>query len=497
MRLPDQSENMPMLSRRDLIKAAAALAIPVAIAGCGAASATTRAAPSATSAATAGTSGLLWGVATSAYQIEGAVTADGRGVSIWDTFSHTPGKIFDNQNGDVADDHYHRFVADLDLMQSLGIQSYRFSIAWPRILPQGAGAVNQAGLDFYSKLVDGILQRGMRPMATLFHWDLPQALQDQGGWENRVVAQRFADYAAVMYKALGDRVTTWLTLNEPKTVVGVGYIYGSHAPGIKDPHRAYHAMHHMLLGHGLAVQAFRSQVAQGQIGIALNLAPVYAAPNATNADAAVRMRDGYENRLYLDPILKGSYPADVMQDITQRQGISMAVIQPGDAATIGQPIDLLGVNYYNPVYVNAQGNDVQVQPTTVATWEQVYPQGLYDILMYLQHQYGTAAGRKPIPIAITENGRPVADQVDSSGQVQDPERISFLSDHFAACQRAIAAGVPVHSYHVWSFLDNFEWNEGYSQRWGIVYVDFTTQRRIPKQSALWYRDFIRSQPKTG
>jgi beta-glucosidase len=457
----------------------------IATAPAGAATSSALAAPTAQTAAKLRfPEGFFWGAATSAYQIEGAAKEDGRGESVWDRFSHTSGRTKNGDTGDVANDHYHRYEQDLDLMKELGIQSYRFSIAWPRILPTGAGPVNQKGLDFYRRLVDGLLDREIRPMATLFHWDTPQALQDQGGWENRDTAQRFAEYADAVFRALGDRVPLWLTLNEPKTVVMVGYVYGSHAPGITNTNKAYKALHHMMLGHGLAVQAFRALNTKQQIGIALNLSPVYPAPDAKGADAEVKRQDGYENRLYLEPVLRGAYPADMLSALGPDAPTSS--IQPDDLKTIGAAIDILGVNYYNPTYVRAGSGVVAgPNPRSVASWQEIYPEGLYDLLVRLKKDYGD------IPLYITENGVPVADKLDANGQVNDPQRLKFLYNHFAAAQRAVAEGVNLKGYHVWSLMDNFEWAEGYSQRWGIVYVDFATQKRSPKRSALWYRDVIR------
>lgn len=432
--------------------------------------------------------GFLWGAATSAYQVEGAWDEDGKGESVWDRFSHTPGRIVDGSNGDVADDYYHRWQGDLDLMQSLGIRSYRFSVSWPRILPTGAGAVNAKGLDFYKRLVDGLLQRNIEPMMTLFHWDTPQALQDIGGWENRDVAQRFAEYADALFQALGDKVHSWLTLNEPKTVTTVGYIYGSHAPGFRDPRRAYVALHHMLLGHGLAVRALRARYANAthSIGPSLNLSPVYPADSASGTAQAVTLQDGFENRLYLDPILRGRYPADVTAALAAVWP-SDAIIQPGDLAIIGTPIDQLGVNYYNPLAVTAGPQVVSnFYPTTQASWENVYPAGLYDLLLRLKRDYGD------LPLYITENGAAYRDTLNADASVNDAQRLSYLHDHLAAASRATQAGVALRGYHVWSLLDNFEWAEGYTQRWGITYVDYETQRRYPKRSALWYRDVISS-----
>jgi beta-glucosidase len=426
--------------------------------------------------------GFVWGASTSAYQIEGAAAEDGRGPSIWDTFSHTPGRVRNGDTGDVAADHYHRLTGDLDLMKSLGLKSYRFSVSWSRVIPEGTGAVNAKGLDFYRRLVDGLGERGIAAVATLFHWDLPQALQDRGGWENRDSAGWFADYATVMFEALGDRVHTWLTLNEPKTVVDVGYRFGAHAPGFRDENRAYLAAHHLLLAHGRAVQAFRA-AGRGRIGAALNLAPAYPDDDSDGAKAAAELADGYENRLWLDPVLKGEYPKDVLDDIGPNAPMR-AAIRDGDLDVIASKIDVLAIQYYNPVFVQTGGQYVTKLETSDAPWQQIYPQGFSDVLIRVKRDYGD------IPIIITENGRPCADRIGPDGQVDDPQRVTFLRDHLAAAHRAIQAGVRLEAYHLWSLMDNFEWAEGYGQRWGIVYVDYPTQRRIEKASAKWYRDVI-------
>ncbi|MEV4656423.1 GH1 family beta-glucosidase [Micromonospora sp. NPDC049301] len=424
-----------------------------------------------------------WGAATSAYQIEGAAKEDGRGESVWDTFSRTPGRTRNGDTGDVAADHYHRYAEDLDLMRDLGLRSYRFSISWPRIQPDGTGAPNQRGLDFYRRLIDGLHERGIAPMATLFHWDLPQALQDTGGWESRDTAHRFADYADAVFRALGDRVPVWLTVNEPKTVVQNGYLSGHHAPGRQDPDAAYLVAHHLQLAHGLAVRALRAAGGTGRIGPALNLHPCYPADDSPQAAAAARLYDGYENRLYLDSLLKGSYPADVLADLGPQSRMARG-IRDGDLAVISSPVDLLAVQYYTPIYVTADGSTEQRWPTSEAEWQQIYPDGMYDILTRVTREYG------PIPLTVTENGLPTPDALAADGSVDDTGRISFLRDHLAAAHRAIAAGVPLESFHVWSLLDNFEWAEGYDQRWGLVYVDYPTQRRVLKSSAHWYRTVI-------
>ena len=428
--------------------------------------------------------GFIWGAATSAYQIEGAAKDDGRGRSVWDSFSHTPGRTRNSDTGDVAADHYHRYTQDLDLMKDLGLASYRFSISWPRILPDGAGRPNQRGLDFYRRLVDGLHERDISPMATLFHWDLPQALQDLGGWESRDVAYRFADYATVVFEALGEAVPVWLTINEPKTVVQNGYIWGHHAPGRRDEPAAYLVAHHLQLAHGLAVRALRATGLPARIGAALNLHPCYPADNTAETKEATQLYDGYENRLYLDSILRGSYPADVLA----HQGPASPMlggIRDGDLGIISSPIDLLAVQYYTPYYVTAAGDTEQRWPTSEAVWQQVYPDGMYDILTRITRDYGD------IPLTVTENGLPCPDELSADGNVDDVGRVEFLREHFAAAHRAMSDGVPLESYHVWSLMDNFEWAEGYEQRWGLIYVDYPTQRRILKRSARWYQRVIR------
>ncbi|MEV7987610.1 GH1 family beta-glucosidase [Micromonospora sp. NPDC085948] len=424
-----------------------------------------------------------WGAATSAYQIEGAAKEDGRGESVWDTFSRVQGSTRNGDTGDVAADHYHRYAEDLDLMRDLGLRSYRFSISWPRIQPDGSGLPNQRGLDFYRRLIDGLHERGIAPMATLFHWDLPQALQDAGGWESRDTAHRFADYADVLFRALGDRVPAWLTINEPKTVVQNGYLTGHHAPGRQDPDAAYLVAHHLQLAHGLAVGTLRASGSDSRIGPALNLHPCYPADDSPQAAAAAHLYDGYENRLYLDSLLKGSYPEDLLADLGPQSRMVQG-IRDGDLKIISAPIDLLAVQYYTPIYVTGDGGTVRRWSTSVAEWQQIYPDGMYDLLTRVTRDYG------PIPLTITENGLPTADTLGADDTVQDTGRISFLRDHLTAVHRAIAAGVPLESFHVWSLLDNFEWDAGYDQRWGLVYVDYPTQRRVLKSSATWYRSVI-------
>jgi len=431
---------------------------------------------------------FVWGAATSAYQIEGATAEDGRGESVWDAFCRDPGRVRDGHTGEVATDHYHRYPDDLDLMTSLGLHSYRFSIAWPRVMPDGGPTVNQRGLDFYRRLVDGLHQRGIRPMATLFHWDLPQALQDQGGWESRDVAYRFGDYAAAVFDALGPDVPTWLTINEPKTVVQNGYLMGIHAPGLVDPEAAYAVAHHLALAHGLGVRALRASGAGTRIGPAFNLHPTYPADDSDAAAQAAQLMDGYENRLYLDPVFRGSYPEDVLADLGPDSRLAKVIVD-GDLDIIASPVDLLAVQYYCPLYVDGAGRTVARWPTSQAFWQQIYPDGLYDILTRVTRDYG------PLPISITENGLPTMDEPGPDGLVDDQSRIVFLRDHFLAAHRAVQAGTPLESYHVWSLFDNFEWQQGYAERWGLVYVDYVSQRRQLKASAQWYRQVIsRNRP---
>ncbi|WP_432839726.1 GH1 family beta-glucosidase [Dactylosporangium sp. CA-092794] len=421
--------------------------------------------------------GFGWGAATSAYQIEGAANEDGRGPSVWDVFCHEPGRIRNGDTGDVAADHYHRYVSDLDLMQDLGLTSYRFSVSWSRVLPTGRGAVNAKGMDFYQRLVDGLHERGIAPVVTLFHWDTPQALQELGGWENRDCAKWFADYAHTMFTALGDRVPTWLTLNEPKTVVDVGYTAGTHAPGKRDRNLANVVGHHLLLGHGLAVQALRGTTGKSRIGAALSLSPAYPADDSAAAAHQTAIADGEENRRWLDPVLRGHYPQDWL-DTQPADAPVRAAIKDGDLAVIGTQSDVLGVNYYGTTHVTSTGGRIMVHPTSQATWQEIDPNGLYDLLTRIKRDYGD------IPLSITENG------MATTNPLRDEDRIAFLRDHLAAAHRSIQAGVKLESYHLWSLMDNFEWAEGYTQRWGIVNVDFASQRRTHKSSADWYKTVI-------
>ncbi len=430
---------------------------------------------------------FLWGAATASYQIEGAWNEDGKGESIWDRFSHTPGKVFNGDTGDVACDHYHRWPEDIALMKSLGLHAYRFSIAWPRIFPAGRDAVNPAGLDFYNRLVDGLLEAGITPFVTLYHWDLPQALQDEGGWPARSTAEAYVEYADTVSRALGDRVKNWITFNEPWVSAFIGYGDGRHAPGHTDLHEALATAHHLMLAHGWAVSQIRANCPDGQVGITLNLSPHMPASPGTADRAAARFADGHNNRWFLDPLHGRGYPCDMVDAF----GDAMDFVQPEDLDTISVPVDFLGVNYYTRGIARAAIDESENVPRTVfrggeiteMDWE-VYPAGLYDLLGRLHFDYRIPA------IYITENGAAFKDVVSPDGTVDDPQRLSYIKRHLAAAHRAIAAGVPLKGYFVWSLMDNFEWDKGYSKRFGIVYVDYQTQQRILKSSGKWYRQVI-------
>ena len=411
----------------------------------------------------------------------------GRGESIWDRFVATPGAVQDGSSGAVACDHYHRYQEDVDVMCWLGLTSYRFSVAWPRILPQGRGAINDAGLDFYERLVDALLEAKITPFATLYHWDLPQALQDRGGWTNRDTAHAFVDYVDVMTRRLGDRVTHWITHNEPWVAAFLGNYFGLHAPGWRDLHATLQIVHHMLLSHGLAVPII--QEAGGLAGIAPNMVPGHAASEDPADVAAARRHDGYVNRWFLDPLAGRGYP----QDMWDLYGAAKPRVAAGDLETITTPIDFLGVNYYNRRIAadNPQGKLPHVRtvedaqrPRTLD--REIYPRGLYEVLTRLHRDYGFPS------LYVTENGAAVAEEVED-GKVQDAQRRQFLQEHMAQAARAIGEGVPLRGFFVWSLLDNFEWALGYTLRYGIVRVDYETLARTPKESAFWYRDFIAHQ----
>ncbi len=443
--------------------------------------------------------GFIWGVATSAYQIEGAAHEDGRGVSIWDTYAREPGRVANGETGDVAADHYHRYREDIELMADIGVSAYRFSIAWPRVQPGGSGPANERGLDFYRRLVDALLEAGIEPYPTLFHWDLPQELQDAGGWPARETANRFAEYAGLVFDALGDRVQHWLTLNEPWCAAFLGYGAGRHAPGVHDGRQAVVAAHHLLLAHGLAVEQMRARAAAGvEFSIVLNLEPHRPASGSAADVAAARLVDGMHNRIFLDPILRGAYPLDVLEHLEPLVGLGH--IEDGDLDTISTPLDLLGINYYRPSLIAARSEpapggfivwpgDEWVEPLpqqgehTTMGWV-VDPSGLEELLRQLHTDYGG------LPLLVTENGASYEDRLEGDGSVADGDRVSFLDGHLRAVHRALDAGVDLRGYFVWSLLDNFEWAEGYAKRFGIVHVDYETLRRTPKESARWYSRVI-------
>jgi len=452
--------------------------------------------------------GFLWGAATAAYQIEGSVTADGRGPSIWDTFSHSPGRTLNGDNGDVACQHYKRLAEDLELVQQLGLRAYRFSVAWPRIQPDGKGPANEAGLDFYRRLVAGLLERGVEPVCTLYHWDLPQALEDLGGWTSRDTSERFAEYASMVGDALSDGVARWITLNEPWCSAWLGYGTGVHAPGRAEGEMAVLATHHLLLAHARATEVLR-QVTKAPVGITLNLGGKIAASDHELDLAAARRADGHLNRLYLDPLFKGEYPAD-MAELYPLRGPGREVVHPGDLAAISQPIDFLGVNYYSTsvladpsrlqeareagylVYPGGLGRHPHPDRVdvgrasaerTAAGWE-VDADGLRDILVRVHNEYTS------IPLYITENGAAEHDYVGPDGVIHDQARIRYLEQHVQAAKDAIDQGVDLRGYFVWSLLDNFEWALGYSMRFGIVWVDYPSGKRTPKDSYHWYKRLV-------
>jgi beta-glucosidase len=457
--------------------------------------------------------GFVWGAATAAFQIEGAVHEDGRQPSIWDTFSRIPGKITNGDTADVATDHYHRVDADVRLMADLGLPAYRFSVAWPRIVPTGSGRVNGKGIDFYSRLVDRLLEARIQPILTLYHWDLPQQLENLGGWTSRDTAWRFAAYAEVVAKALGDRVPAWTTLNEPWCSAIFGYGNGWHAPGIVDQNAAFTAAHHLLLAHGLGVRALRDSLpATAAVGITTNHAPIRSRTDRPEDVVAARHADGALNRLFLDPIFRGEYPSDIVADT--QPAVDWGFVRDGDLAIINGPIDFLGVNYYAPSVASGVG-DPDNQPTedpsddplaatgpspwpgttlaysqpleglprTAMGWP-IEPSGLTDVLTRIAREY------TDIPLYVTENGAAFDDIVGRTGEIDDLERISYLQGHIQAVADAISAGVDVRGYFVWSLMDNFEWAFGYTKRFGLLYVDYDTLDRTPKASARWYRSVI-------
>jgi beta-glucosidase len=432
--------------------------------------------------------GFVWGTATSAYQIEGGWNEDGRGPSIWDTFVHAPGKIIDGSHGEIAADSYHRWQEDIQIMKQLGISTYRFSISWSRVFPNGAPPMNHKGMDFYQRLVDSLLENGIQPIATLYHFDLPQALQDAGGWSTRDTALKFADYAHHVAVSLADRVSTWITINEPMIVASMGYISGEHAPGERDISTAIATLHHLLLSHGLAVDAIRSSSPNPQkVGIALNLTSAFPASDSPEDARAAYRLDTLMNRSTLDPVLLGQYP----QEILDLVGMFLPPIEENDLKIISAPIDFLGVNYYtravaksNPDVPFLEFEQVFPESSSYSPMWEIYPQGIYELLRKLWLDY------HPKQILITENGIPVAEQMDVDGKIRDMRRIQYLQDHLVQVHRAISEGVPVKGYLVWSLLDNFEWALGYTMRFGLVHIDLNTQNRTIKESGQWFSRVI-------
>ncbi len=448
--------------------------------------------------------GFELGVAMASYQIEGGVHEDGRGPSIWDTFSHTPGKVARGENGDVACDHYHRYRDDIALMADLGVDAYRLSVAWPRIQPDGRGPVNQAGVDFYSRLVDELLGAGITPLVTLYHWDLPQALEDAGGWPNRDTAERFADYAVALQERLGDRVNRWITLNEPFCSSVLGYGTGRHAPGIQDAGAALAAAHHLLLGHGLAVTAMRAADADASYGITLNLEPVSPLSDRQADLAAARRSLTLSNLLFTDPVLRGTYPEEAQSIWSASSDFSF--LRDGDLDLTSVTLDFLGVNYYFPARVREVPHEEpvpalrRIDDLGVATpllpddevTEMGWPvdaDGIRRLMLWLHETYPGLP-----PVIVTENGRATNDTVED-GEVADYERINYVAGHLQALAQAIDEGVDIRGYFLWTLLDNFEWAAGYAKRFGLVHVDYETQERVPKASFAWYRDLVAARAR--
>ena len=431
---------------------------------------------------------FTWGVSTSSYQIEGAANEGGRGPSIWDTFSRIPGAVANADNGDIACDHYHRYNEDLDLMKWLGVGAYHFSIAWPRVIPTGSGPLNKVGMDFYDRLIDGALERGITPWPTLYHWDLPQALQEKGGWNNRECAHWFAEYSYLMAEAFSDRVKNWVTINEPFCSAWLGHLYGVMAPGIKDLQTGINASHHLLLGHGLAVRAIREAASDVKVGITLNFTPAITLGDSAEDQLAVQLADGFDNRWFGDPVFKASYPQDIVSAFNKE-----VPIHAGDMQIISTPVDFLGLNYY---FRQTVAYDSSAQPLpykqviapnverTGMGWE-VHAETFTDLLTRINKDYA------PKEIFITENGSAWDDEV-VDGKVDDPNRVRYLERHIDAMFDAKKQGVPISGYFAWSLMDNYEWAYGYAKRFGLIYIDYPTQKRIPKTSAYYYRERIKN-----
>ena len=451
--------------------------------------------------------GFVFGTATSAQQIEGGRHREGRADSIWDHFAALPGRIVDGSNPDVACDHHRLWRSDVALMRELGLRAYRFSIAWPRVVPMGRGAVNGKGLDFYERLVDALLEADIEPYPTLYHWDLPQSLEDAGGWADRGTAEAFVAYTSAVVRRLGDRIAKWVTHNEPWCAATLGYEEGKHAPGCKDPASALRAAHHLLLSHGWASAEIRRLAPASQVGIVLIHCPAHAASDSPADTDAARWFDGFFNRWYLDPLYRGSYPTDAIADRVAAghlESAELPFVQPGDLKAIAAPMDFLGLNYYSRVIMRSAEHGkptaVDVAPQAARTtmgWE-IYPEGMRESLLRVQRDY------RPAAIYITENGAAFVDEVGADGRIDDARRIQYLHDHLLAVQEAMAAGVPVRGYFAWTLMDNFEWGYGYGQRFGLVAVEPESLARKPKRSAEWYRATIQmnsvaalDEPKEG
>ncbi len=432
---------------------------------------------------------FIWGTSTSAYQIEGGYNEDGKGESIWDRYTHIPGTILNMDTGDIACDHYHLYEKDVKLLKDLGIKSYRFSISWTRIFPDGRGEANRKGMDFYIKLVKLLKDNGIIPAITLYHWDLPQKLQDIGGWANREVAELFVQFASYVFKNLGDMVPIWITFNEPWISSFIGYWYGGHPPALKDLSLALQAAHNIMLAHGMTVRAYREMGLKGEIGITLNLNPVYPASEDENDYLAANRYSDFLNAWFLDPILKGRYPEQLFHLFSNYA--SLPVIQSEDMNIIHTPIDFLGVNSYTLSSVKYDPKNLPLQLTFADTGKaktdtdsEIYSEGIYDLLLYLHKEYNG------IKIIITENGAAFKDYVDENGEINDEDRINYLKEHIYQVYQALKDGVNLAGYYIWSIMDNFEWRVGYSKRFGLVYVDYKTQERIIKKSGLWYKKVI-------
>jgi len=439
---------------------------------------------------------FLWGAATASYQIEGAWNKHGKGESTWDRFTHTPGKIRDNQTGDVADDHYRLWKKDVGLMKKIGLKAYRFSISWPRVLPAGRGKVNQKGLDFYSHLVDALLEADITPFITLNHWDLPQVLEDEGGWPSRSIAEAYVDYANLISRTLGDRVKNWITHNEPAVIAWMGYSTGQHAPGLEDHALGVRAAHHLLVSHGWAVPVIRRNSPNSEVGITLDISWRTPASNSRADLDLVRQDDGKWFRWFADPLYGRGYPSDKIADFTEMGALpkGMDFVQPGDMDVIATPMDFIGMNYYSRTVYRANGsdNDPQLlfsQPRTPENWTEMgwenHPDGLTNILGRVYFHY------QPRKVYITENGASYSTPPNETGKVPDVLRTSYLRTHFVAMHRAIQMGIPLAGYFLWSLMDNFEWSHGFTQRFGIIWVDYETQKRTLKDSARWYKNVIK------